>query len=71
VLRGYPLAHLAQVRSVISDDLDSNRELSDALKTALSNRRSLTAAEKENELSFRQQFLPEIFLDEFVKMVEG
>jgi len=71
VLRGYPLAHLAQVRSVISDDLNPNLELSDALKTALSNRRSLTAAQKENELSFRQQFLPEIFLDEFVKLVEG
>tara|TARA_Y100001934_G_scaffold61463_1_gene76170 strand:+ start:291 stop:1478 length:1188 start_codon:yes stop_codon:yes gene_type:complete len=71
VLRDYPLAHLAKVRSVESNDPEPNQELADALKTALSNRRPLTADEKESELSFRQQFLPEIFLDEFVKLVEG
>lgn len=71
VLRDYPLAHLAKVRSVESNASEPNQQLADALKTALSNRRPLTADEKESELSFRQQFLPEIFLDKFVKLVEG
>jgi glycosyltransferase involved in cell wall biosynthesis len=67
VVRGYPLAHSAKVRT---SDAAAIENLIEALSIALAQRRTLTDAERESEKSFRNKFLPESFVHQFRLLTE-
>ena len=67
VTRGYPLAHLAKVRT---DDEAAINNVAEALRAALADRRMLRDKEREAEKSFREQFLPETFVHQFRLLTE-
>jgi glycosyltransferase involved in cell wall biosynthesis len=67
VVRGYPLAHSAKVRT---DDTRAIDNVAEALRAALAERRTLSDEEREAEESFREQFLPETFVHKFRQLTE-
>ena len=67
VLCGYPLAHSAEVRT---DDTRATDNIAEALRAALTGRRTLSDEERQAEKSFREQFLPETFLHQFRQLTE-
>ena len=67
VVRGYPLAHSAKLRT---NDVAAIENLIEALSIALAQRRTLTDAERESEKSFREKFLPESFVHQFRLLTE-
>jgi glycosyltransferase involved in cell wall biosynthesis len=67
VMRGYPLAHSAEVRT---DDKAAIDNIVEALRSAMAQRRTLNEEESEAEESFRGQFMPETFVHQFRQLTE-
>ena len=67
VVNDYPLAHSVNVRTNLDAAIGN---LIESLSIALTQRRTLTGAERESEKSFRKKFLPESFVHQFRLLTE-
>ena len=67
VMHGYPLAHSTKIRT---DDATAIKNLAEAMKATLAQRRTLSDAERATEKSFREKFQPETFVHEFRRLTE-